>query len=96
MTMNEILQKLTAIVGKKYVFVGDDISEEYTHDESLTVKPSVPEIVVKPKSAEEVAEILKLANAKNIPVTPRGGGTGLSGGCVPVFGGVLLSKLASF
>jgi len=91
MAMNEILQKLTAIVGKKNVFVGDDISEEYGHDESLTVKPSLPEIVVKPQSTEEVAKILKLANEKRIPVTPRGGGTGLSGGCVPVFGGVLLS-----
>jgi len=91
MTMNEILQKLTAIVGRKNVFVGDDISEEYGHDEALTVKPSLPEIVVKPQSTEEVVKILKLANEKRIPVTPRGGGTGLSGGCVPVFGGVLLS-----
>lgn len=91
MAMNGIPQKLMVIVGKKNVIVGDDISEEYTHDESLTVRPSLPEIVVKPQSAEEVAEILKLANEKRIPVTPRGGGTGLSGGCVPVFGGVLLS-----
>jgi len=91
MAMNEILQKLTAIVGRKNVFVGDEIPEEYTHDESLTVKPSLPEIVVKPQSTEEVVKILKLANEKRIPVTPRGGGTGLSGGCVPVFGGVLLS-----
>ncbi|MEM3873564.1 MAG: FAD-binding oxidoreductase [Candidatus Bathyarchaeia archaeon] len=87
----EVIAKLREIVGCENVLVGSDIGEEYAHDEALAVKPCMPEIVVKPITAEEVAEILHLANEKGIPVTPRGGGTGLSGGCVPSAGGILLS-----
>ena len=91
MIMNKIVERLRAIVGKENVLVGDEIEEEYGRDEALTVKPCLPEVVVKPRSAEEVAKILSLANEEKIPVTPRGGGTGLSGGCVAVLGGILLS-----
>jgi len=48
-------------------------------------------VVVRPRTAGEIARIMKLANEKRIPVTPRGGGTGLSGGAVPVHGGIVLS-----
>jgi len=89
--MNEVVEKLRAIVGEENVLVGDDIKEEYACDEALTVKPCLPEVVVKPGNAEEVANVLRLANEKKVPVTPRGGGTGLSGGCVAVCGGILLS-----
>jgi len=51
----------------------------------------MPEAVVKPASAREVSAILKIANRHRVPVTPRGGGTGLSCGAVPLFGGVVLS-----
>jgi glycolate oxidase len=51
----------------------------------------MPDVVVKPRTAEEISEILKLANLNKIPVTPRGAGTGLSGGAVPIYGGILLS-----
>lgn len=51
----------------------------------------VPAVVVKPANAEEISAILKLANREKIPVTPRGAGTGLSGGALPVFGGIVLS-----
>jgi len=91
MTMNEVMEKLRAIVGEENVFVGDDIKEEYACDEALTVKPCLPEVVVEPGNAEEVANVLRLANEKKVPVTPRGGGTGLCGGCVAVSGGILLS-----
>jgi len=89
--MNEVIERLRAIVGEENVLVGDDINEEYACDEALTVKPCLPEVVVKPGNTEEVAKILRLANEKRIPVTPRGGGTGLSGGCVAVCGGILIS-----
>jgi len=91
LSKNEVIERLRSIVGEENVLVGDDINEEYTRDEALTVKPCLPEVVVKPGSTEEVAKILSLANEKRIPVTPRGGGTGLSGGCVAVSGGILLS-----
>jgi len=91
MSMNEVIERLRAIVGEENVLVGDDIKEEYACDEALTVKPCLPELVVKPGSEEDVAKVLRLANEKRIPVTPRGGGTGLCGGCVAVSGGILLS-----
>jgi glycolate oxidase len=51
----------------------------------------MPEVVVKPDSAEEISAILRLANRERIPVTPRGAGSGLSCGAVPVYGGIVLS-----
>jgi glycolate oxidase len=51
----------------------------------------LPEVVVKPGATEEIAQIMRLANRERIPVTPRGAGSGLSGGAVPVYGGILLS-----
>jgi len=89
--MNKVVERLRAIVGKESVFAGDEIPEEYRCDEALTVKPCLPEVLVKPGSTEEVAKILSLANEERVSVTPRGGGTGLSGGCVAVCGGILLS-----
>jgi len=91
MSMNEVIERLRTIVGEENVLVGDDIPEEYARDEALTVESCLPEVVVKPGSAEEVAKILRLANEEKIPVTPRGGGTGLSGGCVAASGDILLS-----
>ncbi|UTR11939.1 FAD-binding protein [Evansella sp. LMS18] len=60
----------------------------YSFDASFGVH--MPEVVVQPKAAEEVAEIMKLANKYLIPVCPRGQGTSLSGGPLPVKGGILL------
>jgi len=86
---DNIIQELGKIVGGENV-LSEDI-EDYGHDETFLLKPVLPEVVVKPKEREEVSEILKLANREIIPVTPRGGGTGLSGGAVPIYGGILLS-----
>jgi len=64
--------------------------EPYSHDETEDFV-FYPEVTVKPVSTAEVSEILKLCNEHTIPVTTRGGGTGLSGGALPVYGGVILS-----
>jgi len=89
--MNETVERLKAIVGKENVLAGVEIDEKYGHDEALSIKACAPSVLVKPGSAEEVARILSLANEERIPVTPRGGGTGLSGGCVAIADGILLS-----
>ena len=81
---------LTDIVGYKNVLTGDG-RENYSQDETYKSKPVLPEVVVKPGDAVSVAKILKLASNRNMPVTPRGGGTGLSGGAVPIYGGIVLS-----
>jgi len=66
--------------------------EPYSHDETAGESyRHMPEVVVKPRTAEEIAGVVKLANRCRIPVTPRGAGSGYSGGAVPVFGGILLS-----
>ncbi|HUJ68959.1 MAG TPA: FAD-binding oxidoreductase, partial [Syntrophorhabdales bacterium] len=49
-----------------------------------------PDVVVFPTSTGEIAQIMKIANAEKVPVTPRGGGTNVSGGSVPIQGGIVL------
>jgi len=64
--------------------------EPYGRDETMDLF-SAPELVVHPRSTPEVQEVLRLADREGIPVTPRGGGTGKAGGCIPVAGGIVLS-----
>jgi len=87
---DNLIALLTEIVGNKYVLTGDE-RENYSRDETPKPKFVLPEVVVKPNDTASIAKILKLANEKKIPVTPRGGGTGLSGGAVPIYGGIVLS-----
>lgn len=89
----EIVKELGDILGQKYVVHGDEEKlAAYAHDEVAdTSFARLPEVVVKPASAEEIAAIMKLANRELIPVTPRGAGSGLSGGATPIYGGIVLS-----
>jgi len=92
MVTEEILNKLIEIVGKNNVLTDKEKIETYSHDETPRKQYAhMPEVVVIPKTAEEIAEIVKIANKKLIPVTPRGAGSGLSGGAIPVFGGIVIS-----
>jgi glycolate oxidase len=88
-----IADELRRIVGEKNVIFGDpEKLEAYSHDEVAEREYAhMPECVVRPESADEVCAIMKLANRERIPVTPRGAGSGLSGGAVPVFGGIVLA-----
>jgi len=87
-----IVDQLRRIVGERYVMFGDaDALEPFSHDEIPDRHYThMPEAVVRPRSAEEIAAILKLANREMVPVTPRGAGSGLSGGAVPISGGIVL------
>jgi glycolate oxidase len=89
----EIVDELRRIVGEKHVIFGEpDRMQPYAHDEVAGDEYAhLPEVVVKPDGAEEVAAILRLSNRERVPVTPRGAGSGLSCGAVPLFGGILLS-----
>jgi len=88
----EIINKLTKIVGSKNVLTDKEKIEAYSHDETPVEQYGhMPEVVVIPNSAKEIAEIVRLANKELIPVTPRGAGSGLSGGAIPVFGGIVIS-----
>jgi glycolate oxidase len=85
-----IVQKLQSIVGEEFVKSDVDSRSNYGHDETEKLL-FLPEVVVKPITAEEISKILLLANEELIPVTPRGAGTGLSGGALPIYGGISLS-----
>jgi glycolate oxidase len=86
----DIVEQFSKLLGKKYVLVSDSDKTIYTHDETEDLH-FMPEAVLCPCTAEQVSSILKICNNHKIPVTPRGAGTGLSGGALPVFGGVSLS-----
>ncbi|MFN4234141.1 MAG: FAD-binding oxidoreductase [Bacteroidia bacterium] len=84
------IQFFVGIIGNENVFIDKESLLNYSHDETEDLS-FLPEVVLKPKSAEEISKILKYCNEHLIPVTPRAAGTGLSGGALPVMGGVLLS-----
>ncbi len=87
---SEIISKLKSIVNDEWVFTDSDSIQNYSHDYTEDFS-FPPEVIVKPASAEEISQILKLANKYRIPVVPRGGGTGLSGGALLIHGGICLS-----
>jgi len=86
----DVLASIKQIVGDGEVITSRDGLEEYSHDETEDLV-YYPDVVVKPQSPQEVSALLALCNEKLIPVTPRGAGTGLSGGALPVMGGLLIS-----
>ncbi len=88
-----VIAELERIVGAENVLAGpqqEEKLERYTHDEVVGLA-AAPEVVVLATSAQQVSEVMRLAQATRIPVTPRGAGSGLSGGAVPVCGGIVLS-----
>jgi len=87
---SQILDQLKSIVGQEFVFTGQEQLEQYGRDETEDLL-FIPEVVVKPNTPQQVSEILQLANKHLIPVTPRAAGTGLSGGALPIMGGIILS-----
>lgn len=83
------IEYLISVCGSDRVFYGENINEDYSHDELGGVK-RMPEAVVQVLSTEEVSKIMKYAYENNIPVTPRGSGTGLVGASVPIYGGIMI------
>ncbi|MCI0372399.1 MAG: FAD-binding protein, partial [candidate division NC10 bacterium] len=89
MDKERIARELAGIVGKDGVVINPDELQVYETD-GLTVFKALPELVVLPRSAEQVAEVVKVCHREKVPFVPRGAGTGLSGGALPVEGGVLI------
>jgi len=86
----QLLTAIKAIVGDEAVITQHNELEKYSHDETEDLT-YYPEVVAKPQTPQQVADLMKLCNAHFIPVTPRGAGTGLSGGALPVRGGLLIA-----
>ncbi len=79
-----------SIVGAEFVFNDTATISAFAKDETEDLF-FAPDLVIKPKTTAEIAAIMKVCNSHKIPVTPRGAGTGLSGGALPRFGGIVLS-----
>jgi len=84
-----VLNRLITIVGKDDVLTEKEDLASYSYD-GTTTWIHEPDVVVFPISAQEISEVLKLANKERIPVTPRGAGTNVSGGSIPIKGGIVL------
>lgn len=85
-----IIQSFRQIVGSNQLLMDDASLLHYAHDETETLSFK-PQVILIPETAQQISEILKICNQHKIPVTPRGAGTGLSGGALPHLGGVLIS-----
>ncbi|MDD6730061.1 MAG: FAD-binding oxidoreductase [Eggerthellaceae bacterium] len=89
---DELAAKLKSIVGEdNYEY--EDINEDYAHDEMPIYGSRMPDLVLFPATTEQVSEIMAVCNEHEIPVTVRGAGTGLAGGCTPLAGGVILCTM---
>jgi glycolate oxidase len=84
-----LIHQLETIVGKASVLTVKEDLATYSYD-GTTTWAHAPDVVVLPASTKQISEIMKLANGNKIPVTPRGAGTNISGGSIPIQGGIVL------
>jgi glycolate oxidase len=84
------LEEIKSIVGPTYFFTDEESFAKYGSDETEKLHYA-PQVVVKPRTAEEISKLLILCNQHLIHVTPRGAGTGLTGGALPHLGGLVIS-----
>ncbi len=88
--LNNHYQEFCKIVGADYVLVDPENLQKYSSDctENISILPG---IIIKPRTGTEISLVLLYCNKHNLPITPRGGGTGLSGGAIPTKNGLVLS-----
>lgn len=95
-TYNTITPEIIELLKKAapdHVVVGEDVNPDYARDEMPIYGVRMPEVTIDVQSTQEVADIMKICYDNNIPVTTRGAGTGLAGGCTPICGGVVLCTM---
>ena len=85
----KIIEKFYKIAGNENVFTDKETLKHFDYD--ATERHFMPDVVITPENTKQISEIMKLSYENNIYVTPQGGKTGLSGGCLPVKGGVIIS-----
>jgi glycolate oxidase subunit GlcD len=85
----DIRKRISDTLGDECLVADPDEIEPYSKDASGLSYP--PELVVRVRDTAQIQGLMKLANEYRFPVIPRGGGSGLAGGCLPVLGGVVLS-----
>src|SRR5690606_27220575 len=85
----EVLCEIIAVTGDNRTFFKKEDLARFAHDETEDLS-FFPEVVALPETAEEVSELVKICSKHLIPITPRGAGTGLSGGALPIYGGLVI------
>lgn len=85
------IEQLKQLIGGDKIFTDKTDIEGYSYDEAPVAERYYPQVVVKPRNVSQVAAILSYANSNMIPVVPRGAGTGISGGAIPILGGIVIS-----
>ncbi|MDD3654696.1 MAG: FAD-linked oxidase C-terminal domain-containing protein [Desulfotomaculaceae bacterium] len=93
MSLTKAILDLRAILGKENVVTAKEDLLCYSFDATAGMPEHLPDVLVTPLSVKQVAEVVKVANRYKLPVYPRGSGTNLSGGTVPIRGGIVLSLL---
>mgnify|MGYP001160719214 FL=1 len=88
--MQGLVKDLATLLGSTQILSQPEEMLAYANDATHYFKSRIPDAVVLPHTTEEVAKVMKYAFAKQIPVTPRGAGSGLAGGCTPVHGGIIM------
>jgi len=89
MIKESLVGEFKKIVGKENVLTTPEALKAYSYD-GTTSWIHEPDVVVFPTTTKEISEIVKIANAEKVPVTPRGGGTNVSGGSIPIMGGIVI------
>ncbi|MDZ7262252.1 MAG: FAD-binding protein, partial [candidate division KSB1 bacterium] len=83
----EFIHKLKKRIGERYVYLEKERLEAYDFD--ATDEHYLPDVVVEPIETRQISELMKLATEYRVPVIPRGSGTGLTGGALAIYGGVI-------
>jgi glycolate oxidase len=89
----EIVERLENAIGADFVRTDEETLTRYASDETEDLV-FLPEVTVLPQTTEAISAVMKIATEFKVPVTPRGAGTGLSGGALPVYGGIVLCTAA--
>ncbi|MDD5421745.1 MAG: FAD-binding protein, partial [Synergistaceae bacterium] len=85
----DIEKELASVLGSGGIITEDrDVLENYSWDQAGRIWGHMPDAVVRPENTEQVSSVMKIASLNRIPVTPRGAGSGLNGGAVPLAGGI--------
>lgn len=84
------VDELRLLVGDEFAIDDEETLNRFSHDETPMLEPSLPDVVVRPQSVEQVQAVVRACATRGVYITPRGAGSGKSGGCVPVYGGVVL------
>jgi glycolate oxidase len=92
MDKTRILERLAEVVGSKYVTAEEFVLQSYSQDFGIMPR-SLPDLVVRPRTTEEISEIMRIANEFNVPVVPRGGGSAQEAGSTAARGGIILETL---